>query len=145
MRKTNPLTKLRFKPQVSAAFASVSILIDADPIDPDIPRPPARCSFVNDLERVLGDKEPLANVQLDVMIPALAGPRVGYGFILGAISRGNGTREHDTFENGVHFLSSSSRNSSLDGSSFGYLYRGFFVSNSTAASRGSWPTCLPVH
>jgi hypothetical protein len=34
MRKTNPLTKLRFKLQVSAAFASVSILIDADPIRP---------------------------------------------------------------------------------------------------------------
>jgi hypothetical protein len=33
MRKTNPLTKLRFKPQVSAAFASVSILIGADCID----------------------------------------------------------------------------------------------------------------
>jgi hypothetical protein len=33
--KTNPLTKLRFKPQVSAAFASVSILIYADSIHPD--------------------------------------------------------------------------------------------------------------
>jgi hypothetical protein len=31
--KTNPLTKLRFKPQVSAAFGSVSILIHADWID----------------------------------------------------------------------------------------------------------------
>jgi hypothetical protein len=35
MRKTNPLTKLRFKPQVSAVFASVSILINAYLIDPD--------------------------------------------------------------------------------------------------------------
>jgi hypothetical protein len=35
MRKTNPLTKPRFKPQVSAAFASVSILIDADLVHPD--------------------------------------------------------------------------------------------------------------
>jgi hypothetical protein len=34
MRKTNPLTKLRFKPQVSVAFASVSILIDANGIVP---------------------------------------------------------------------------------------------------------------
>jgi hypothetical protein len=34
MRKTNPLSKLRFKPQVSAAFASVSILIDANCINP---------------------------------------------------------------------------------------------------------------
>ena len=33
-RKTNPLTKLRFTPQVSAAFASVSILIDAYCIEP---------------------------------------------------------------------------------------------------------------
>ena len=32
---SNPLTKLRFKPQVSAAFASVSILIDADSVDPE--------------------------------------------------------------------------------------------------------------
>jgi hypothetical protein len=40
MRKTNPLTKLRFKPQVSAAFASVSILIDANGVDPDwLPNP----------------------------------------------------------------------------------------------------------
>jgi hypothetical protein len=36
MRKTNPLTKLRFKPQVSAAFASVSILIYADCVDPEV-------------------------------------------------------------------------------------------------------------
>jgi hypothetical protein len=34
MRKTNSLTKLRFKLQVSAAFASVSILIDADLVYP---------------------------------------------------------------------------------------------------------------
>jgi hypothetical protein len=33
-RKTNP-HKLRFTPQVSAAFASVSILIDANRVDPD--------------------------------------------------------------------------------------------------------------
>jgi hypothetical protein len=33
LSKTNPLAKLRFKPQVSAAFASVSILIDAYPVD----------------------------------------------------------------------------------------------------------------
>jgi hypothetical protein len=33
--QTNPLIKLRFTPQVSAAFASVSILIHADSIDPD--------------------------------------------------------------------------------------------------------------
>ena len=37
MRKTNPFTKLRFKPQVSAAFASVSILIDADLVGPETP------------------------------------------------------------------------------------------------------------
>jgi hypothetical protein len=37
MRKANPLTKLRFKPQVSAVFASVSILIDAGLIDPEDP------------------------------------------------------------------------------------------------------------
>jgi hypothetical protein len=35
MHKTNTLTKLRFKPQVSAAFASVSILIDANRINPE--------------------------------------------------------------------------------------------------------------
>jgi hypothetical protein len=34
MRKTNPLTKQRFKPQVSAAFGSVSILIKANGINP---------------------------------------------------------------------------------------------------------------
>jgi hypothetical protein len=34
MRKTNPLTKLRFKPQVSAAFALVSILMDAYGVNP---------------------------------------------------------------------------------------------------------------
>jgi hypothetical protein len=33
MRKTNPLTKQRFKPQVSAAFGSVSIQIDANQDD----------------------------------------------------------------------------------------------------------------
>jgi hypothetical protein len=38
MRKTNPLTKLRFESQVSAAFASVSILIDADAVCPQDPR-----------------------------------------------------------------------------------------------------------
>jgi hypothetical protein len=31
--QNQPLTKLRFKPQVSAAFASVSILIDAQRVD----------------------------------------------------------------------------------------------------------------
>jgi hypothetical protein len=31
--KLNPLTKQRFKPQVSAAFGSVSIRIDAQPVD----------------------------------------------------------------------------------------------------------------
>jgi hypothetical protein len=36
MRKTNLLTKLRFKPQVSAAFASVSILIHAIFVDPEV-------------------------------------------------------------------------------------------------------------
>jgi hypothetical protein len=35
MRKINPFTKQRFKPQVSAAFALVSILIDANSIDSD--------------------------------------------------------------------------------------------------------------
>jgi hypothetical protein len=35
MRKTNPLIKLRLNPQVSTAFASVSILIDANPINPE--------------------------------------------------------------------------------------------------------------
>jgi len=35
-RTTNPLTKLRFKTEVSAAFASVSILIDAKSIDPNV-------------------------------------------------------------------------------------------------------------
>jgi hypothetical protein len=34
MRKTNPLTKLRFKPQVSAAFGSVSIRICASHVQP---------------------------------------------------------------------------------------------------------------
>ena len=33
MRKTNPFTKQRLKPQVSAAFSSVSILIDAYCVD----------------------------------------------------------------------------------------------------------------
>ena len=35
MRKTKPLTKQRFKPQVSAAFGSLSIKIDAQSINPD--------------------------------------------------------------------------------------------------------------
>src|SRR5271155_3064308 len=44
MRKTNPFTKLRFKPQVSAAFASVSILIDANRICPKQLRQFSQCN-----------------------------------------------------------------------------------------------------
>jgi hypothetical protein len=53
MRETNPLTKLRFKPQVSAAFASVSILIDADLVNPESPVSPFQIEDVEGHRRDL--------------------------------------------------------------------------------------------
>jgi hypothetical protein len=60
MRKTKPLRKQRFNPQISAAFGSGSIKIHADSVDEEQPVFTLRRGGVQEVEEIAADEEFLA-------------------------------------------------------------------------------------